>query len=315
MNPTNQEIQATNIPQEDSQPQSTSSRITRKRFVIGLIILLICLLIPLGLYYSPHKQVPVDILLAAVGNQKIYKSAVEKAAEEQYAPSVINNTVLKRFFDIVVERAILDNEAKKLNITVSPAEINAYLTANHLSVKGSNIAIYAILKDKIIASQTKNVSAYSIGFFFSSGTSSANMAPQQKTASVENALNQAQAELVKAKPPFDVAKDLYNAYVSVKPIVSLNGHTYFSNETGDESFFVNPKLYTFNNADIQKLGYPEFYTTLSIMKNGDIKQVIASEGYGGNVIKVVAKSSGGFTNYNDFLVKKKQELLKKIHSL
>lgn len=305
-NPTGQEVPP---------PQLKPSSFTRRRVVIGVIILLICLLIPLGSYYSARKQAPADILLVSVGENKIYKSTVQKVAEEQYVPSAISQDVLKKFLDVAIERSVLDLEAKKLNIIVSSAEINAYLTANHLSAKGSNIAKYVILKQKIIAIQTKNVSAYSIGFFFSSSTSSAKLTPQQKTADVENALNQAQAELAQAKSPFDVTKDLYNAYISVKPMVSLNGHTYFSNEIGNESFFVNPKIYTFNNADIQKLGYPEFYTTLSTMKSGDVKQVIAPEGYGGNVIKVMSTNNGGFTNYNDFLMQRKQALLKNIHSL
>ena len=141
------------------------------------------------------------------------------------------------------------------------------------------------------------------------------MTSQQKTAYVKNALNQAQAELAQAKSPLDVTRDLYNKYVFLEPNISLNGYIFFPNETGSESFFVNPQIYTFNNADIQKLGYPEFYTTLSTMKSGDIKQVVASEGFGGNVMKVVATSSGGFTNYNDFLTQRKQELLRIIHSL
>lgn len=304
MNPTSQEIQTTNTSQEVSQPQPTSSRFTRKRFLIGVIILLICLLISFGLYYSTHRQASTDILLATVGNQKIYKSVVEKAAEEQYVPSAINNTVLKRFFDAVVERAILDNEAKKQGIVVSNNEIRNYLNKNKLSEKTKLIAKYNILKEKIITSQIRNVEAYTVSFWIPpySYPQKSEFALQRKDG--ENALKEIEQKLKGGETASAAAHAAYIKYPMLQAILAVNG--YLLKTVNEQSLITTPKEYVFSSENTGQI----FYDTLFSLRDiGEVKKIQGENGSGGSVVKLVTIHSGMDLGYADWLSKKREALV------
>ena len=174
--------------------------------------------------------------------------------------------------------------------------------------------LLAILKEKISESLIQNVTAFSISFFYTSSPSSTFVADQMKNT-LNTALTNSKTRLAQGDKPFIIAKDLYSAYSNQKVLVSLNGYNLSQSSSGNESYFVNPKTYEVKSKQLLAGGYTEFYSALASMKAGEIKTVVASEGIGGNVIKVISVNSGSYANYEDFLSKQRKSLLTVIVSL
>lgn len=311
----NESISINPTGQEAPPPQLKPSSFTRRRVVIGVIILLFCLLIPLGLYYSARKQVPADILLVSVGENKIYKSTVQKVAEEQYVPSAISQDVLKKFLDVAIERSVLDIEAKKLNIVISENEIDKELQKSGLGSLNRNVIRYKLLKEKIIASQIKSVEAYTIGFWIPSFDYP--QKPEYETQRIEGkkALDEIEKKLKNEEIPLDVTAYIFERYEILQPMLALNG--YIFRKTKDQTLFTTPKIYQINEKERDK-SYTdkELFDILLTIQPNEVKTILRKDGSGGTVIKSVAVNREvGHSSYEEFLNAKKKELVKTYTSL
>ncbi len=299
-----QETKEVDSTQKASQPQPVPGRSNKKRFAIGIIILLIFLFAAFGLYSLTRKQVPADILLATVGNEKIYKSTVEKVAEEQYVPSAIDNVVLKRFLDVTIERLILNNEAKKLEIVVSDSEISNYLNENKLSEKAKLIAKYTLLKEKIITSQIKNVEAYTVGFWIPPYSYPQEPEFDLQRKEGESALSEIEQKLKAGETASAAASAAYLKYPRLQNILAVNG--YLLKTVTEQSLITTPKEYVFSSENAGQI----FYDTLFSLRNiGEVRKIQGEDGSGGSVIKLVAINSGMDLGYEDWLNEKKKALV------
>lgn len=295
-------------------------------FLIGGI--LIFLLLIGGIFWSLQKgtfplsgtssqPTPVpNILLATVGDQKIYRNDVYKIAAEQYVPSAINNAVLKRFLDTAIERAILDITAKQMNITVSDAEVKTYLLASKLSDKSFNISKYMILKNKVMAAQVKNVQAYTIGFWLPPLSSPQKPEYAQERIDGQKALVDISQRLSNAEVPLSVTQYIYTTYPTLQSRLALNGYIFAT--TQNKSLMAQPKIFTFNASDLSKpYTNNALYDAAAAMIVNEVRivQQDPGAGSGGDVIKVSTIQGTGYTNYNDFLQAKKKELAKNYNAL
>lgn len=295
----------------------------RKRkmgFILGGVVILLVVLISFFVFSKKTQNVSQkvspnakDTLLVTVGDQKIYKSDVQKAAREQYVSSAIDNSVLQVFLDLLIEQKILDLEAAKLGITVSQAEIDSsiYSKTASGSAKNTNLskfARYSVLKDKIMAKQVKSVSAYTIGFWIPPLSYPQKAEYVQKREDGRKALIEAEGKLKAGEKPLDTVKYMYSKYPILGEILSFNGYLMFRRT--DESVFEKPAIYTFNQKDLEKLNDPEFYNALQMMKEGEIRRIEKSDQSGGDLIQVVSVNGSGFSNYDDFLATRKKELVK-----
>lgn len=286
--------------------------------IIAFVILNIVLLFITGLVPSenlPFAQKPSptpipDVLLVTVGEQKIFRSDVEKLAKQQYQQHAINNKVLQVFLNTAIERAILNQETKKFQIQVSNTEIDN--AVNNQKNKNLNALLkteakYTILKQKIIAKFVKSVDAYTIGFWIPPlHYTQIPLYAQQRTEG-NRALNEIQLKLEDSEKPYDVTKYIFDKYPILQVNFALNG--YIFGKVKNLNVYEKPKTYTFNSTDLKSLDDPEFYNALLAMRAGEIKKVIKTDLSGGVVIQAISVKTTGFSNYKDFLDARIKELV------
>lgn len=288
-----------------------------KRTISILVVLILIVGVALGIYLVHQNQ---DIrqhaadqtttasqdpnVVAVVGTQGITKDMVEKAALEQYAPDAITPEVKKLVLDILIERAILDQEAAKDNITVTDDEIAQSPLGDSPSTK------YEILKQKLIASTLESREAYVIGYWVPPSDyspTSLTAAEQQKIAAIRKdgalALAEAQIRMEQNEDVLTIAQDLIKKYPSLKDTLGVNG--YIVARTPDTTLLTTPRIYT---RDPKSQGQP-FFDTLFSMNQNEVKTALADKDAGGSVIKVVQIHHSQYATYDEFLAAKKQQLV------
>lgn len=292
-------------PQPLPQPPGRSFSVSKKLIVIIGIALLLIFVVAAFLLLS-KKGHPVttaqfqDTLLATVGDQKIHKSDVITAAGEQYTPSAITSDVLKKYLDIVIERTILDQEAKKLGITITDAEIQKSIVNNKTKSPGLiSIAKYQLIKNALIQKQVKSVQAYLIGYWIPPyNYQQVPLFAQERTVG-KQALEEGKTLLQNGMPPLTVAQTLFEKYPLLDPIWSING--YFVNKLKDTSLVQSPRTLTVGETDID--------ASIFALKKGDIAIVDGPNGAGASLVQIVSLNSGDFTTYESWLAEKKKTLV------
>lgn len=294
-------------------PVQPDQRDKKRRFLIPSAILALVIL-PLLIFGAWRLFGPKpDVLLATVGDQKIYKSDVIKAAEEQYVPKAVTNDVLKRFYDIVIERAILDQEAKNLGIVLTANQIKHRIS--QISPANSNlqnslytITKYDLLKQAVIKKKVISVSGYSVGFYIPP-----NDYPVQKPEYAmqridgEKALIEIEALFKNNQSATTIATAISNKYPSLQNMLSVNG--YIWNKSPSNNLVREPKLFIISSFDKNSTVYnKETYETLLTIKPNEIKKILRVNGSGGLVLKAIAVKGEGFKNYKEFINKKESEL-------
>lgn len=307
----NQNTQKPPLPKKSVSIGSLRAFYTSRRFLIGVLVFLV-IAIPTFLFIiQKRNQTPPDVLLATAGTQKIYKSQVETAAKQQYIPSAIDKKVLQTFLNTLIERAILDQEAKKLGITASQEEIhkNILFTTNKGGNKQalSDFVKYSILKDKIMAKETKNVQAYIIGFWIAPFGYPQQPKNEALRVEAKKAFPEAGKMLEEGKPPLDVLQYIADNYPNLKIAVGMNGYNF--SRTPNKEVFIQPYTYILDKKVMEETNSLDFYITMIAMKPGEVKVIIPTDGSGASVIKLVNISQNGFVNYSDFLQVKKKELV------
>lgn len=305
-------------PVENEQVKPKNSKKIIIIAAVGVLLILIGILLLIPSQNLPFVQKPTptpkpDVLLATVGDKQIYKSAVELAAREQYAQSAITLDVLKTFFPIVIERAILDYEAEKQKIIVTNQEIknkvkelNPSQTQTPSQLKSlSTTARYLLLKNKIITTQIKSVEAYTIGFWIP--PFSYPQKPEFTTQRLEGAtaLNEIDSRLKKGEEPLVIARSIDTKYPVLHEILAING--YLLKSLTDEKKAKTPRVYIY---DKKNVGQPFFDTVFSLKTPGEIKKVEGKDGSGGSVIKLVSINKGESFSYEDWIKKQTTDLVK-----
>lgn len=294
-----------------SNPGGRSLRVSKK--VLITIAVIVCLLILGGIFFlsnnssKPNSTAQTqDILLATVGDQKIYKSAVITAAGEQYAPNAITNDVLKKFYDILIERTILDQEAKRLHITFTDTDARqAVGSTSAATASVITTAKYTLIKNAITQKNVTSVEAYLIGYWIPPLNYQQIPLFAQQRQIGKQALEEGKSLLSQGEKPLTVAQTLYTKYPILQQILALNG--LFVNKIKDPTVVEKPLTITKGHTDID--------SAIFSLKKGTISIVDAPNGAGASLVQVVSVNSGDFKNYDEWLANKKKTEVKVISSL
>lgn len=295
-----------------AQPQPTEQQGKRKIFVIGGTILAVIIVGIIGYLafqmfsnnsssQSGGPTADQDVLLATVGSKEIYKSQVVALAREQYQQDAITDEVLKTFFNKLIEWTILDTEAQNTGITVTDEEINEF-TGPNASTSLKQSARYQILQDKIMAAQTKNVEANTIGFWIPSYDYPQEPEYETQRAEAAIALQDMMQKLQEGQTPLQVAQYAATQHPTL-PKLSLNG--YILAKTQDTALMQTPKIYVLGELDPESTSSdPDLYDALKTVKAGDVIVVMRNDGSGGSVVQIVNVTTDGYATFDEFLAAK-----------
>lgn len=306
---------------EGNQPESRNF-LSKKTILISSIIafaiLNIVLLFATGVVPTenlPFLQKPSptpipDVLLATVGDQKIYKSTVEKALKNQTPAALNNKNAFENTLNKIIENKIFDIEAKKLNIIVTKDQIdNAIKNNNPTSTisASTNLKLltkYNIIKQQIILKNTASRTAFIIGYWIppldDPRIKDYQLKYNQQSSEGNQALNFALQQLKSGNKPQDVVKSIYSKYTSLQHIIAFNG--YFYEEIKNRSTLANPRTFTLTKDNIND----DFTKELFDMKADEIKKILNFNGSGGSVVQIMTINSGAFKNYDEWLSNKEK---------
>lgn len=296
------------IPQATQRVQKKTA--TREKWlIIGGFLLIILFIVSYFMLQKPQqKQQPV----AMIGDHPVYLEDLQKVAAEQYLPTAIDEEALNIALETLSERYILDQEAKKLNITVSDAEVREKLSQGYAQGETIPEAVkismrYELLKDKITRQAVASRQAYTIDFYIASYAEEqeGDFSEEEKILFAKQreegaqALPEIEGRLKVGESPVTIAKSIYNKYPSLQPILSVNG--YILRSTPDETILTEPKIY---EEEPENESLPLF-RDISLMQQDEIKRVIANDGSGGYVIQVKGVTQGAAKTYEEWLNEKK----------
>lgn len=277
---------------------------------VALVFLLVVVLGGIVLFKPAKKLPPVpsqlDKVVAVVGDTTIRKNDVWKKAREQYTGSAINEEVLEQFKGILVERAILNTEAKKLGLSVTDDEVNV-VVGDDASDLDRETAKYDLLKAKVMAQQIQSVEAYTIGFYIAGFEYPQTAETNQQRVDGSRALVEIERRMKANEDPIAITASIYNTYPTLRNSVALNSSLYRNGP--DQAVFKNPKVIAVKAIDPKGLSFdPVFYNVLTSIKTGEVKKgERIVDGSGGFVMKAVKVNSTGFSTYEEFLNAKKRE--------
>lgn len=305
------------------QPEGRSFHVSKKVLIIIGLAVLVLVSASVFLLTRTKKSPPAtttqaqDTLLATVGDQNIYRSDVAKAALEQYAPGSVTTEVMKTMYDILIERAILDQEAKRLGIVVSDANATKTIpSSTSAAVPTALIKTqkYTLIQQQITQRLTRNVTAYTIGVWIASYEDPQIPIYTQQRADTIKALDEIQAGLQNNISPVTIAEAIYAKYPSIRPRLAVNGYIY--EKTQNKDTMITPKAYTINPEQLKAPSAdPYLFAELIKIKSGQIVKINRPDGTGGIVVKAVTVTSDGYLTYEEFLAAKKKELVKTVASL
>lgn len=315
-----QEIPSPRIPIPPS-PSSLPQRTKKSLHLIlgSVLVILFILVLVLAIFvlkdgnFLGDGQKSEDQLLLTVGEKYLYLSDVKKVADEQHLSTAIDKIALENAQAILIERTILDQEAKRQNIIVIPEQIQEYakrlFSGSTLSFTQITQARYELLRDKFIGSTITSVEAYSVGFWIPPPTHKANNDEQRRIRMAQQredgitALAQIETRLRNGEEPLAIGRIISATLPSLAEIVAVNG--YLLSSTDDVSFFSKPQLYVFAKENENN----PLFITLFALQPGQVQKVPGPEGSGGTVVKVFSVNKGENVSYEDWLQKKKEELV------
>jgi hypothetical protein len=298
-------------PQLPSQQEDRSIHVSKKYLLsIGIILFFIGIGSLLFLKNKANKTPPIaqfnDVLLATVGDHKIYKSEVIQAAGEQYAPNAITTPIIKKFYDIVIERTILDTEAKRLQIVITDTDVTQAINKPSINSASSKTTVkYQLLKTAIIQKNVTSADAYLIGYWLPPLNYRQIPLFDQQRQIGKQALNEGKTMLSTGEKPLSVAKKLYDKYPVLQQILAING--VFINKLKDATVGEKPLTITKGHTDID--------TAIFSLRKGDISIVESPNGAGASLVQIVSVNSGTFKDYNDWLANKEKTEVRVITSL
>jgi hypothetical protein len=280
--------------QTSQTPENTSD--SRKKALILAILILVGIaglaIITLRTQ-KETKQVTQqqDVLLASVGDTKIYRSTVVAIAEEQYLSSAVTNDVIKQFLDTAVERAILDREVEEQELKI-PAQ-------------ASKIDYYNLVKENVIQEQTESADIFVISYWVPPPSEYPDRQlpefPEQRRVGAL-AMTEAETRLNAGEEPLAVARSLYTKYTILQATWALNG--YLLKSSTDE-VLESPKTYMY---DPRNEGQ-QLQDTIFSLSEGEIRKVIWPDESGGAVFKTIKVNKAEKQNYSQWLEEKKKELV------
>jgi hypothetical protein len=293
----------------------TSIIVKKKVFIPLIIVLLLLIAVPVGVYLAQHNQ---DIqqhastdasLVATVDNTPVTEQDVKAATREQYNDKAITQQTLQDTLDNVVEDKLIALEAKKRGITVSDQEVTQRASQLGGSASGQMSIISQarsdLLKEKVSQAVTKTREVQSVGFWLPPDNYGAPLTDQERAtiasqkAQKTTVLSEIKTKLDANEDPLTVAQEIQKKYPLFASIIAVNG--YVVDKTPDTSVMTTPKLYTYSD-DFKTNTY---LSQIFAMSNGQVQIVLTDANAGGVVVKVTNSSDGQYASFDDWLAKNK----------
>lgn len=304
-----------NTPQQPYQVPQIPMKKSKKTMIIaggiiGILVLVIGVLSLVvvsrnsGKLGNNQSSQTSDPLLATVGNQKIYKSTVEKAASEQYDPNSLTNKVIKEYLQVVVERAILGIEADKQGITVTDTDIADY-KLKYPAIRNQNTIRFNIIKEKLIAKDVNYVDAFAVGYSIPPLSEEFLQTPENvERRALENTVGDVLVQQINAgTTPLDAAQGVFDQYPVLQPVLGVNGNILETVE--DTASLEDPRRYFY---DKRNQGQP-FYEALFNQQPGAAQKHVWEDGAGMMVIQIINAHKSSTDTYKDWINTKKKELV------
>ena len=266
--------------------------------ISGIVLLTVVVLVISGLIKPNGKgsgkvppPEPENVLLATVGDKKLYRNDVRAVALEQYVASGINSQIMKLSLDTSVERAVLDNEAEAKKIVVE---------------KGKNkIEYYENLRNAIMLREVGTVTANTIGYWVPAFHDVYPQKPeyQQMRDLQSKVFGEAIVSLGQGKTTYEVGKSILEKYPVYKDQLSVN--SYRIAKTDDITLMQKPVVYQYLVNDSNKA----LMNFIFSLNKGQIKIFTWPDGEGGEIVQVVDKSFGSKITYDQWLKEKEKTVV------
>lgn len=260
---------------------------------------------------SQTVENPQDTLLATVAGENIYLSTLRQSVGPQ-----AGNKALENALNALIEKKVLDFEARKQNIIVSSSETYTkvlevgFPSKSALSQDILDIVKYEVIKDKIMMQEGLSRETYVIGFWIAPYDTTEQFTSEQKAKQEQQriegkkALDDIKDGFRANEAMFAITKSVYDKYPVLQDILAVNG-TIFKNIKEEEQALERPRIYVLNRQSMTK----ELYDALLSAKVGDIVRAIGDKGSGGSVAHVVRVNNGKYTSYNQWFSDKKKEIV------
>lgn len=266
--------------------------------IVGIVLLTVVVLMISGIVKPNGKgsgkvppPEPENVLLATVGERKIYRKDVKAIALEQYVASGIDSQIMKLSFDTAVERAVLDNESEVKKIVVE---------------KGKNkIEYYENLKNAIMLREVGTVTANTIGYWVPAFHDVYPQKPeyQQMRDLQTKVFGEAVLSLQQGKTTYDIGKSILEKYPVYKDQLSVN--SYRIAKTDDITLMQKPVVYQYLVNDSNKA----LMNFIFSLNKGQIKIYTWPDGEGGEIVQVVDKNFGNKITYDQWLKEKEKTVV------
>lgn len=236
----------------------------------------------MGIGKAPPPE-PENVLLATVGDRKIYRDDVKTIALEQYLSSAVTNDVIKALLDTAVERAILDSEAKKKAISIP---------------KQTSLSVYySLLKEKVTEGQILAITEQDINWWIPPVPYEQRPEFEVQRQNQEAMASEIEKRFRNGEDPYAVAKDTVTKYPMFGQTLGYNGANISKSSTSITS---GDRILNYDSSDSAK----PFFKMMYKMNSGQIQKGIWTDGSGGAVIKVKSVSRGKSIDYNTWLADK-----------
>lgn len=259
---------------------------------------------------QPAPSLSDTTLIATVSDKQFFLGDVKNVAREQYLESAVDNQVLKISLDTLIERTLLDSEAKKYKITVTDQEVQEAL--GNAPPQLINIKRYELLKEKLTPKLIQSRKAFTVGFWIAPENYQGAVVNKQMESLMKQqrkdalpALTEIEKQLREGKEALSVAKDVIKQYPSLERIMAVNG--YYVLRTENESILINPREYTPQQSDKQS---KVLFETIFRLQPGQIAlaQDLADNA-GGFIIKVITVSDNPYDNEEAWLKDQRKKLV------
>lgn len=295
----------------------------KKPFIISVVLVVILLvsMLVISMNHKPVSNVPgsQDTLLATVGGVKIFKSDVQREAEQQYSANAVDTKVLTLYLNKMIENYILEIEASKANITVEATE-SAALAKTYVGSSSAEIspillnkAKLEILKSKIMRQYVSSRLASTVNFWTPGSSYPQSELDETQKKDAQEAQSEAKIALPQITTlikngidPLVATKTIMknSQFATLAKIIAVNG--YIVSKASEQYLLTQPKLYTSTNQTA--LG-KVFFDSLFSMKSGEVKSVFSEDGSAGFIFKVLEAKDSQYKTYNDWAQARKKELV------
>lgn len=299
------------------------SEFSRKKALVLGVLSLVFLAIPVTVYTALQQQNSTikasgsseEEVVAIVNGEQITKAEIRTVAEEQYAPSSVDELALQDAQEILIERKILDVAVQTYGLTLDQKRVDRFKSEEFTEIDSK----YEALKQQVTLAAVNSREAYSISFWNppSDGINTLSIEEQADAAiqlsSGIPALDLIEDSMKSGENLEIIIQDTLNVNPELTTVLSLNGYIFAPLDNFERSIASYPQIYEFGNSSVDS----DVRGVLFAQSKGGVVKVSGTESNrGGYVFKVenVGNESGSST-YEDWFEDQKSTQVQIVNSL